>query len=489
MTRATTTLCATLLACALAIPLVAAQGPRGAQPKAPSQLWTDGAQGTSLDPDAPVAIGTFSKLAARFSPAVVNITTRRAGQGRSHPLFNLFGGPGRPGGEHFGTGLGTGFVIHADGYVLTNHHVIHEANQIEVKLQSGNSYEATVVGSWQPLDVALLQFKPDETLSVAPLGDSDRVAIGEWVVAIGNAMGLNHTVTAGIVSAKGRREVQPGREPMMANFIQTDASINPGNSGGPLISTRGEVIGINTAINAAGQGIGFAVPINMIKTVIPQLATGEVKRSYLGVRVGPVDTALAKKLGLAPSSGTLIREVLPNLPGAKAGLKAGDIVIAFDDHKITHWEDLPWYASTAGTQQKVRLDVLRRGKTRQISVQLTHFPDNRPASASSPGGEGGEPRGAAIAALGLRLGPLPAATRRQLRLGKQAGVVVLDLKRDSVAYLAGLRAGDVILQLNYEDVGGAPARAAKKLTRIRKGEIVSLLIRRDQRQIFMAFPR
>jgi serine protease Do len=479
-----------LLAATLSVSIVpaAAESPEASAPTPPAQLWTERTNIAPLEPDAPVSIGTFSKLAAELSPTVVNITTKRASHGGPHPLFHLFGGRGGPGGERFGVGLGTGFVIHASGYVLTNHHVIHDADTIEVTLHNGNSYEARVVGSWQPLDVALLQFKPDEDLEVAALGDSSKVAIGEWVMAIGNAMGLNHTVTAGIVSAKGRRNVQPGREPMMANFIQTDASINPGNSGGPLISTRGEVIGINTAINAAGQGIGFAVPINMVKVVIPQLVTGEVKRSYLGVRVGPVDRALAKKLGLAPKSGTLIREVLPALPAARAGLKAGDIVTTFDGHAISHWEELPWYASTASTRHKVKLDFLRRGKKRSVAVKLTHFPENQPASAMGTRG-GAPPSGAAVKSMGLRLGPLTKPLQQRLRMSPRAGVTVLEVEGRSAAYLAGLRAGDVIRQLNYEDVGGSPTRLKDKLERIRAGDIVSLLIQRDRRQIFMAFPR
>ena len=293
MNSLATSIMACALACAFALPSYAET--RKAR-SVPQKLWKEGPSANALDPNTPVALNTFSTLAQELSPSVVSITTKRSNPRSAHPLFPLFRGPSA---ERFGTGLGTGFVIHADGYVLTNHHVVGGAQDIQISLENGSRYEAEVVGSWQPLDVALLKFTPKERLVAASLGDSDHLAIGEWVVAIGNAMGLNHTVTAGIVSAKGRREVQPGREPMMANFIQTDASINPGNSGGPLISTRGEVIGINTAINAAGQGIGFAVPINMVKTILPQLATGKVKRAYLGVRVGPVDRQLGTSSALS----------------------------------------------------------------------------------------------------------------------------------------------------------------------------------------------
>ena len=480
------TLWGALLLCVLALPTLA-KSPHGEIPK---KLWTDGATATALDPNAPVALNTFSNLAKELSPAVISITTRRNSPGAEHPLFPMFRGPRAPGAERFGTGLGTGFVIHEDGYAVTNHHVIDGAQDIQVSLEDGTRYEATVVGSWKPLDVALLKFTPTRRLVVAALGDSDNVAIGEWVVAIGNALGLKHTVTAGIVSAKGRREVQPGREPMMANFIQTDASINPGNSGGPLISTRGEVIGINTAINAAGQGIGFAVPINMIKTVLPQLATGSVKRAYLGVRVGPVDRQVAKKMGLSPEAGALIVEVLPGLPAAKAGLKPGDIVTAFNGKPIKHWEDLPWYASTGETRGATPLQILRRGKTHRIAVTLTHYPTNQPASTK---GAGDDERGSAttksLETLGLRLAPLSRSQRRSLRLGKDRGVVIESVTRGSNAHRAGIRAGDVIIQFNYEDVGPSPKALGAKAAKTKKGDILSFLIRRDRRQIFMAFPR
>jgi len=474
-----------VMSCALF--LLTLGGIANAQP-VPTKVWTDGASAKALDPQTPVALNTFSTLASELSPSVVSITTKRASPGASHPLYNLFRGPNSAPGEHLGSGLGTGFIIHTEGYALTNHHVIEGAQDIQVSLQNGSRYEAEVVGSWKPLDVALVKFTPKEKLVAAALGDSDNLAIGEWVVAIGNALGLNHTVTAGIVSAKGRREVQPGREPMMANFIQTDASINPGNSGGPLISTRGEVVGINTAINAAGQGIGFAVPINMVKTILPQLASGGVKRAYLGVRVGPVDRALAQSMGLTPKSGAMIVEVLPGLPAAKAGMKAGDIVTEFDGQPIKHWEDLPWLASTGTTSKSTRLEVLRRGKAQEIRATLTHYPQaQRVSGAAQPSANGRFDK--SVEALGLRLGQLSREQRRTLRLKRGQGVVVDAVEPRANAYRAGIRQGDVILQLNYEDVGSSPKALAKKLSRLAPGETLSLLIRREGRQIFMSFPR
>ncbi len=450
----------------------------------PARLWTEKPTVEPLDPDAPVSMSAFSRLSKALSPAVVNISTvRRVGRGGGggHPLGPLFGSP-----ERQGRGLGTGFIIHADGYALTNRHVIAGASQIEVKLLNGNVYQATVVGEYQPLDIALLEFEPTETLTVAPLGGSEELQIGEWVIAIGNPFGLDHTVTAGIVSAKGRREVQPGREPMYANFIQTDASINPGNSGGPLINIRGEVIGINTAINAAGQGIGFAVPIDMIKTIVPQLAGGEVKRSYLGVRIGAVDRALADRVGLDQPIGALIREVVPGFPAAEAGLQAGDIITHFGGKPLEHWEDLSWLASTHGSGKKVALRVRRNGADKTVKLALTSYPEARVTqrSPSSPPEEG-----AVVADIGIRVGAVPGRLRKELRLNKAAGVVVLHVDRGSRADLAGLQPGDVILQVNYEDIAASVTDFEARVGQVSQGEVLSFGVLRGHRRIFMAFTR
>lgn len=456
-----------------------------AAPPAGPQLWTEKNYAEPLDPDSPVSISAFSRLARELSPAVVNIAVvKGAGEGRM-VLPPMFGGPR---GERMSRGLGTGFIIHEDGLALTNRHVIDGATRIEVMLAGGETYEATVVGSYQPLDVALIKFRADRKLTVAALGTSADVQIGEWVVAIGNALGLNHTVTAGIVSAIGRHEVQPGNSPMYANFIQTDASINPGNSGGPLINTRGEVIGINTAINAAGQGIGFAVPIDMVKKVLPELATGKVARSYLGVRIGPVDRALAARAGLDRPMGTLIREVVPKYPAANGGVEAGDIVTHFDGQPITHWEQLSWLASTAGADRRVAVKV-RRGKTNKtLKLKLTEYPQGGPTVASSGAGSGsGE--GLTIADIGIRVGPVTGRGRTKHFDEKRGGVVVLEVDRGSPATSAGVRPGDIILQVNYEDVSAGVQDFAERVRDVRDGDVLSFLIQRGQRRIFIAFSR
>ena len=461
---------------------VAAATPVSATAAPPARLWTEKATAEPLDPDAPVSMSAFSRLSKTLSPAVVNIAVVRSmGGGARHPLGPLFGSP-----ERQGRGLGTGFIIHADGYALTNRHVVDGASKIEVKLLNGTVYPARVVGEYQPLDIALLKFEPEERLTVAPLGDSEALQIGEWVIAIGNPFGLDHTVTAGIVSAKGRREVQPGREPMYANFIQTDASINPGNSGGPLINIRGEVIGINTAINAAGQGIGFAVPINMVKTIVPQLADGRVKRSYLGVRIGPVDRALAERVGLSHPTGALIREVVPGFPAAEGGLEPGDIVTHFDGKPLKHWEDLSWLASTRGSGESVALRVRRNGSDKTLRIALTSYPEQQ-TSQQAPSGPADQ--GAVVADIGIRVGPVPSRLRKELRLSRETGVVVLHVDRGGRADLAGLQPGDVILQVNYEDVSAGVTDFEARVGLVSQGEVLSFGVLRGHRRIFMAFTR
>ena len=435
-----------------------------AEPAIPAKLWTEKTSGKPLDPDAPMSMRAFSRLAKELSPAVVNINVER----RSVPL------PFMPNG---GSGLGTGFIIHASGYVLTNNHVVAEADSIVVRLANEHEYPATVVGSYELLDIALLKFEPTEPLTAAPLGNSEALEIGEWVIAIGNPFGLNHTVTAGIVSAKGRRDVLPGNEANHARFIQTDASINPGNSGGPLINIRGEVVGINTAINAAGQGIGFAVPVDMIKTVLPQLARGHVARSYLGVLVGPVDKDVAGKLGLERGKGALVTDVKPATPAAAAGFLRGDVITRFDGTTIEHWDDLPWLASTATAARSLKVLVNRDGKARELSVTLAPFPEEAPVARRD------------AATLGIDVVALNEARAREIGLEPGQGVSVKDVRRGGMAAEAGIKTGDVVVQVNYETVVGGADGFKKLVANVTQGQPLALTVRRGDRFLFKVFPR
>ncbi|MFT7581591.1 MAG: serine protease Do [Myxococcota bacterium] len=434
----------------------------------PDRLWTEKSFATPLDPDAPISMRAFARLAKDLSPAVVNIGVTKKGRFSGHA-------------PTAGNSLGTGFIIHADGYLLTNNHVIDGAATITVTLDNEHEYAARVVGTYLPLDVALLKIESKEGLTVAPLGSSDALEIGEWVVAIGNPFGLSHTVTAGIVSAKGRHDVVRG--PEQAKFIQTDASINPGNSGGPLINIRGEVIGINTAINAAGQGIGFAVPVDRVKTILAQLAEGKVDRSYLGVKVGPVNKAVARNLGLRRARGALIIEVVEGTPADEAGIKAGDVVVQWNDKPVKDPQDLVWFASTQSRDDVARLMVNRRAKEVALEVRLTGWTDRSgPVSSSTSSDQ------ADIAALGMIVAP-PSVEARVGRPSREpAGLEVTKVARDGLAARLGIKPGDIITQVNYDAVTST-AMLSKAVDDVPSGEMLSFTLRRGNSVLFKAITK
>lgn len=457
----------------------------------PEKLWTEKKGPGGIDPNSEVKMSAFAELASEVSASVINIRVQKIGSRQRNSLAPFFGNS--PGREGFSQGFGTGFVIHKDGLALTNHHVIEGARLIEVQLSDERVYPAKVVGTYPELDVALIRFEAKEALLPAPLGNSDALKIGEWVVAIGNPFGLNHTVTAGIVSAKGRRDVQPGPRngdrPTYANFIQTDASINPGNSGGPLFNIRGEVVGINTAINAAGQGIGFAVPIDMVKTILPQLAEGRVKRSFLGVRIGPVGFALAQSVGLKRSSGALVREVIPGGAADSAGVEAGDIILAWNDRPIEHWEDLSWVASTSGSAKRVKLSVMRGSKQVELFAHLKSHPDDRRARVQrAPKGNTGR-KTAALETLGIQVSTLKSGDRKRLGLRKGHGVIVTGVDRGSAAEFYGLESGDVIVRINGRPIIKGLKDFRARVRAVKPRQALSLLIRRDDRTLFLTFTR
>ena len=457
----------------------------------PNPLWTEKSEPGGLDPEAPVKMSAFAQLAAEVSSSVINIRVQKVGMRSRSPLAPLFRQPNRR--EEFSQGFGTGFVIHKDGLALTNHHVIEAAKHIEVQLSDERTYPAEVVGTYPELDVALIRFEPQEAISPAPLGDSNALRIGEWVVAIGNPFGLNHTVTAGIVSAKGRRDVHPGpnngERPIYSNFIQTDASINPGNSGGPLFNVRGEVVGINTAINAAGQGIGFAVPIDMVKTILPQLAKGRVKRSFLGVRIGPVNHALARSLGLKKASGALVREVIPRGAADAAGVEAGDIIIAWNERPLEHWEDLSWVASTSDASDRIKLTVMRGSKEIELFAHLKAHPDDR---RSRVRGDKRAPKAASTVALqdlGIQVAKISDKRLKKLGIRKGHGVGVTGVDRGSPAEFYGIEPGDLIVRVNQRPIVRGIADFTARVRAVKRHQALSLLIRRGKRTLFITFTR
>jgi len=317
--------------------------------------------------------GSFVATAKKVKPSVVNIfTTQIVSQRPIHnwlDFHNLFGMRQR---ERIQRSLGSGFIIDTQGYILTNYHVVRGAHEILIQLENEREVAAVPVGAEPGIDVALLHVE-DAGLTPVKMGDSDRLEVGEWVVAIGNPFGLSHTVTAGIVSAKGRDYRDLGiNQRGYQNFIQTDASINPGNSGGPLVNVAGEVIGMNTAVSAEGQGLGFAVPSNMIRAILPQLKrTGRVVPSWLGIGIRDMTPALRERLN-APQ-GVIVTEVFRGGP-AEGQLRPGDVILTFNGAHVKDGSELAWITSTAGVGNDVTLAVYRNGKTKQLTVKVVERP-------------------------------------------------------------------------------------------------------------------
>ena len=357
-------------------------------------LWKEG-RPTLVSATPSLRPGSFAELAKQADPAVVNISTTQVvkhpqmGPQFRSPFEDFFGdeffdkffgdGPKR---EFRSQSLGSGFVINKEGFIITNNHVIENAEEIIVKLSSGKEYEAEIIGTDSRTDLALIKIEADADLPIIPLADSDQILIGDWVVAIGNPFGLSHTVTAGIVSAKGR---VIGMGPY-DNFIQTDASINPGNSGGPLLNIKGEVVGINTAIIASGQGIGFAIPINMAKNIILQLKQkGKVTRGWLGVGIQEVTNELAQSFGLDEKKGALISSVREGDPASKYGIEVGDIIIEFDGKEIKEYKDLPRVVSNTVPGEKVSVKILRNGKEKTLKVVVGEMKEDALAKEEKTG--------------------------------------------------------------------------------------------------------
>ncbi|MDD2500613.1 MAG: DegQ family serine endoprotease [Geobacter sp.] len=414
----------------------------------------------------------FVELSKRLKPTVVNIRTtknikpRPGSQFRGNdPFADLFGqffGQQAPQQPRKQQGMGTGFIISADGFILTNNHVVNGSDEIMVKLSDGREIKAELKGFDDKLDVALLKISDKAALPFAELGNSDALEVGEWVMAIGNPFGLNHTVTAGIVSAKGR---VIGSGPY-DDYIQTDASINPGNSGGPLFSSEGKVIGINTAIIANGQGIGFAIPINMAKTVADQLkATGKVVRGYLGVNFSALTPKLAKSLGLASDKGAIVTHVVKGSPAEKGGLKVEDVIVRFDGKTVDADTDLPKVVAAAPIDKLVKVVLYRKGKRMELTLKVGQ--QGQDAGALAP----------TTASIGVSVRELTPDVARQLGLKDVKGVVVSDVKAGSSAEDAGMVRGDLILEFNgqsVENLEGFSVLASK----VAKGDVVRLLLRR-----------
>ncbi len=426
----------------------------------------------------PVLAGTadIATLAARVNPAVVNITTVH--EMRRPRMEGLpFGFGGSRGGEDEvmkQKALGSGFLVDSAGHVVTNAHVVDGADTVRVKLADDREFEAKVKGKDVRLDLALLELQGAKDLPTPEaLGSSGDLRVGEYVVAIGNPFGLGHTVTMGIVSAKGRTI---GAGPY-DDFIQTDASINPGNSGGPLFNLRGQVVGINTAINPNGKGIGFAIPVDALKDVLTQLSTtGHVARGRLGVAIQGVDAPLAKALGLDRPKGALVGEVEPGGPAAKAGLQAGDVILGVDQAEVPRVEDLPRIVARHAPGSKVSLRVLRERNARSVDVTLDALKDE------GPRGERGEQESDDDASPAAG----PASHKLGIEVGdaRGGGVAIQRVVPGSAAE-GELAPGDVIVEVNHAPVARASELAAK-IAATPKDQPVLLRVRREGKLRFVA---
>jgi serine protease Do len=391
------------------------------------------------------------------------------------------------GGGPRGVSQGTGFIISGDGYVLTNHHVVDGADLVKVKLSDRREYTAKVVGSDEQSDVALLKIDASG-LPALRLGDSNQLKPGQWVVAIGSPFGLDHSVTAGIVSAVGRSNPYAGQQ--YVPFIQTDVAINRGNSGGPLLNTRGEVVGINSQIfsNSGGyMGVSFAIPIDLAMNSVKQLkATGKVRRGMIGVGLQAIDADTARGLGLADTRGALIREVSPGSPGEKAGLQTGDVIRSADGRAVEQSSDLPPIIGAMAPGTSVRLGILRDGKLRDVDVVLAPLDEALLAGNDDqgPGEAPASPGRASSNPLGLVGEALDAGDRKQLGLQPGEGVGIARVE-GLAARSAGVRPGDVVLKVGRNAVG-SPAELDRQLRDAKPGQTVMLLISRNGRSQFVA---
>lgn len=485
---------------ALTLPLVAC-----AQPAAPTTAppQATAAAAAPRAPAQPLVSGLpdFTNLVEQVGPGVVNVDTtivrsNRQARGGMVPgddempeFFRRFFGPdfpmpgqgpgGQDGGPSIkGRGMGSGFIISPDGYVLTNYHVVADASEVKVKLGDSREFTAKVVGSDQQYDVALLKID-GKNLPTVRVGDSNTLKPGQWVVAIGSPFGLDHSVTAGVVSALGRNTGGPDQR--YVPFIQTDVAINQGNSGGPLLNTRGEVVGINSQIFSASggyMGISFAIPIDLAMNAVEQIKkSGKVTRGQLGAVVEPIDSLKAQGLGLPDSRGALVNQIVPDSAAAKAGVKIGDVIRTVNGAPVNSWSDLPPLIGAMAPGSRVTLGVIRDGKPRDLSATLTALAEDAQGNPRSPsaGNDTAAPQAGANALLGLDVADLTAPQRKQLGLEAGEGVRITAVKGEG-ARDAGLSGGMVILQVASTPVGSVEA-LNRALSGYKKGDVVMLLVR------------
>ena len=431
-----------------------------------------------------VATGSFAKLAEAVKPAVINVNVesrRAAARTPSNPqqpgddFFRRFFGDNPEQESRPRRGLGSGVIIDPTGVALTNAHVVDKATQVEVVTLDGNRHTAKVAGVDPKTDLAVLKLEGTGPFPYLKLGNSDELQVGDLVIAVGSPFGLQSTVTQGIVSAKAR---DIGAGPY-DEFIQTDAAINPGNSGGPLVNMRGEVVGINTAIVRGGSGIGFAIPSSMVKRISTDLlASGKVTRGWLGVSMQPLTPELAESFGAKDKKGALVADVMSDSPAAKAGLKAGDIVLEFAGKKISEPGDLARAVAVASPGKKSDVKVLRDKQEKTVTIELGEMPSDRDRVASAA-----EERGTAL--LGLEVRPLTPEMARELKLDIEDGVVVTGVEPNSPAAEAGVRRGDVILEVDRKPVKSV-AEFQRLAKQVRKDQPLLVRLQRGTSSLYLA---
>jgi serine protease Do len=440
----------------------------------------------------------FVTVAEKVKPTVANISAERITERSVVPMdpFRFFENPfedffrdrqeqPRERRRRREQNLGSGVIIDVEGYILTNNHVVSGAEEIRVRLSDDREFSAQLIGQDPETDVALIKLDIDQPLppeDAATLGNSDDIRVGDWAIAVGNPFGLDRTVTVGVISAKGRANLDIlGGAPAYQNFIQTDASINFGNSGGPLVNIRGEVIGINTAINAQGQGIGFAIPINMARKVADELReSGKIVRGYLGMLPQEITLDMAEALNLESTRGVLVGQVNEGTPAEKGGLRVGDIIIEFNAEPVRDVEQFRMMVADESPGTKVRMVVLREGRRETLTVTLADRSEYLDIAA------GPQPEKVEEAWLGLEVEETGGAYGRRMGLENKSGVVVVQVEAGSPADDAGIAAGDLILKINWNDVGGLSDYDRIHDMLREQDKPISFLIERNERTSFVA---
>jgi serine protease Do len=412
----------------------------------------------------------FVDIAERVKPAVVNISPEA---GLSHPPFKQ--NERRPDRPPEAPGSGSGVIVDKRGYIVTNNHVVGDADEVEVRLSDKSKFVGKVIGNDPDTDLAVVKIDSDKDLPFVPMGDSGKIKVGQWVIAVGNPFGLDRTVTVGVISALGRENVNLSR---YEDFIQTDASINPGNSGGPLFNIKGEVIGINTAIINFAQGIGFAIPSSMVQQVMTQLINkGKVVRGWLGVGIQPVTEDLATKFGVKEGEGVLVNEVFETDPAAKAGIQPGDIITKVDGNGVDNPSTLSRMIASTLPGQKVEVEVYRDGKRKTIKVVLAERKEEATLASIPPSKQ-------PEAMLGIDVQDLTPELAEKFHIKEDKGVLISKVDPGSTAETKGLREGDLIKEVNRGKVNNVDD-FKKETSKIKKGDGVLLRVIRDNRAFFV----